>query len=284
MEATLDTILENLQTIRDSVSRLWRQSKFFRIISIVSGSFTLGLSLRPLYIATYRAWYNLPKGKMGMIPLLGNSLQILDRDWLINMMQYGSVASYMMGPYHGLLLNEPSLAKKFYLDSRAVDVAIFNPELAETAFATANGKAWSERRRIIYANLMSTMKAAYVEKATKKFIQTKVFPEFDQAANNNEIIKVKPLFRPIGFNIVLQACFGKELSSLKDPFWLTWDKKSTENAAKATVQGVVFFMLGDGKLSTWIQKLLTGSDFMSDLDEMIDIIDGLFQSRLFHAN
>ena len=47
---------------------------------------------------------------------------------------------------------------------------------------------------------------------------------------------MKSLFRPISFNIVLQACFGKELLSLNDPFWLKWDKQSKKNIKKMPIQ------------------------------------------------
>merc|ERR1719410_1382190 len=91
-------------------------------------------------------------------------------------------------------------------------------------FAFQNGKAWSDRRKIIFANLMSTMKAKFVENATKKFIQNKVFTVFDEKIGKNEKIGVKKLLRPMGFNIILQACFGQELKTLDDPFWLNFDK------------------------------------------------------------
>ena len=205
-----------------SISKLCNKSKFFRIISLVTGSFAAGYSFRNLYIWSYRKIHCLPTGSYGF-PLLGNGTSIFDPAWLKAQGNGGVVSSYMMGPAYGILINEPNLATK--LPPTANNTFVFNEETAKLSFAAANGKMWKDRRRMIYAKLMSTMKASYVEKATKKLIKTKVFPAFNKAAKDNQPTQMRPLFRPIGFNIVCQACFGKELQSLQDPFWLTFDKK-----------------------------------------------------------
>ena len=115
--------------------------------------------------------------------------------------------------------------------------------------------------------------ASYVEDATKKFTKSKVFPVFDEAIKNNKPTAIKPLFRPIAFNVVLQACFGKELQSLDDPFWLTWDKKQKQNINSAEIQTYIISTVGDGAFGNFLSKLLTGETLLQGLDDAIDILD-----------
>merc|ERR1719297_156193 len=103
--------------------------------------------------------------------------------------------------------------KQIYSDPRVVDLPSFFPNA--DAFLFQNGREWSDRRRIIFANLMSTMKAKFVEDSTKRFIKNKVFTVFDEKNRQNEKISATELLRPLGFNIVLHACFGQELATLK---------------------------------------------------------------------
>ena len=116
MEATFDALLENFEILRDtvrkSVSKLWGKSKFFRIISLVTGSFAAAYSFRNFYIWSYRKIHRLPGGSYGL-PLFGNGMNIIDPAWLKVQGSIGVVTSYMMGPNYGILINEPHLAKKF---------------------------------------------------------------------------------------------------------------------------------------------------------------------------
>merc|ERR1719410_1393663 len=111
-------------------------------------------------------------------------------------------------------------------------------------FAFQNGKAWSDRRKIIFANLMSTMKAKFVENATKKFIQNKVFTVFDEKIDKNEKIGVKELMRPLGFNIILQACFGQELKTLDDPFWVKYNDLLRKMGKNQQITGIISVLCG----------------------------------------
>jgi len=58
------------------------------------------------------------------------------------------------------------------------------------------------------------------------------------------------LLRPLGFNIVLQACFGQELATLKDPFWIKFDKELKDSSKNAVASGLIMFACGgENKLS-----------------------------------
>ena len=63
------------------------------------------------------------------------------------------------------------------------------------------------------------------------------------------------------FNIVLQACYGKELESLDDDLWSEWKQIVRENAAALPAHFLAMILTGsiDGGLSGAVQKLLTGS-------------------------
>eukprot|EP01083_Nonionella_stella_P060529 158042_1 len=272
METTLNGIMEHFQKFRESASKLWDQSQYLRIVSLVTGSLAATLTMRNIYIRMYRKYYKLPHGPVGVIPFLGQSFDILHPARLVQFAtNYGALTSFIMGPYNGILINDPHLAKQLYSDPRTVDIP--SNFAVDMGFAFQNGKAWSERRRIIYSNLMTTMKASYVENATKQFLKTKVFPVFDANIQNNEPTTVKPLFRPIGFNIVLQACFGKVLSSLDDEYWIKYNKQATHNNRHADLQSIIILLLGLGPISEMVQKMLTGDDFLNGFDKLIDIID-----------
>ena len=117
------------------------------------------------------------------------------------------------------------------------------------------------------------MKASYVEDATKRFIKTKVFNIFDKDIKNNKITDVKSLFRPIGFNIVLQACFGKELKTLSDPFWIKWNEYLSETNSKAVINAPLQLILGNTDFGDSLQKLLTGTSFKMQIDDLINMLD-----------
>jgi len=274
MEASLQTLVEHYRKIRKEVSRLWATSTYFRVVSIVSGSLTAALTSRYLYIQLYRKRNRYPSGPMGL-PLIGNAMNIFDVNWLKRMGHYGNVVSFMMTRDHALLINEPHIARHVYLDRRSLNLPeqFVTDEMAALGFAAANGAMWKERRQIISSNLMTTMTGSYVEVATNKFIQSKVFPVFDQAAESSTSCKMKPLFRPIGFNIVLQACFGKELSSLNDPFWTKFDAQTTLNQQNNGIQAVILFAFGENRFSAVLQRLLTGDDQMGGFAKLTDLID-----------
>merc|ERR1719283_639345 len=103
--------------------------------------------------------------------------------------------------------------------------------IAETTGFLQDGKPWFDRRRIIQSNLMSTMKGEFVERATTGFIASNVLPLIDRDIEDGKATEIKPLLMPIGFNIVLQACYGKTLQSLDDDLWSEWKQIVRETAA-----------------------------------------------------
>merc|ERR1719445_135779 len=136
--------------------------------------------------------------------------------------------------------------KQIYSDPRTLDTpSFFAPNV--DLFVTKNGKEWADRRRIIFANLMSTMKAEFVEDSTKKFIKNKVFTVFDDLINKNEKISATELLRPLGFNIILHACFGQELATLKDPFWMKYDELLKENSRTALHRFIIKLLCGGSR-------------------------------------
>eukprot|EP01084_Bolivina_argentea_P250430 419558_1 len=282
MQSVAESVTNIFQKFQQHTKKLWNESKYFRIISS-TGSFAVGLFiLRSLYIKMYRKTAGLPSGVIGF-PFIGNSLDIFDKHFLSKMCKLGPVVSVIMGPYHAVLINEPHLAKKFYTDPRALNNMGIGGQTTNNKndiLLMINGKTWAERRRIIHSNLMTTMKASYVEIATKKFIKSKVFPIFDKDINNNAITSLKELFRPIGFNIVLQACIGKELINLNDPLWLEFDKQFEQNMKLGTIQTAVMTMFGfNGTVSIKLQRLLTGSDFRSGFAKLTDIVEKFTKSE-----
>lgn len=141
------------------------------------------------------------------------------------------------------------------------------------------GKAWSDRRRIIQSNLMSTMKGEFVDTATKRFISTKLFPMIDQDIADGKPTEFK-LFRPIAFNMVLQACYGKELDSLDKGLWAEWYKLDSERNNKVMFQFPIALMLGsESKISIAIQTMLTGSDIVSDFKKAVDFVETLENAK-----
>merc|ERR1712242_120546 len=176
-----------------------------------------------------------------------------------------------MGGRESILINDPVLAKKFHDDSR-----VYNTTVIETNqnFIQSSGKAWSDRRRIIQSNLMSTMKGEFVEKATKRFISSKVFPVLDRDIADGKATEFKPWLQPMGFNIVLQATYGKELKSLDGGLWAKWDAMNAEIMHNRRLTIIPTMVLGFfSKISIAVQRMLTGSDFTSDDNRAIDFAE-----------
>ena len=120
---------------------------------------------------------------------------------------------------------------------------------------------------------MSTMKAKYVEIATKQFIASAVFTEFDRDIADGKVTDLKKLLSPIGFNIVLKACFGKKLNSIDDPLWTEWDRKISANNKSAEIQIPIAFAFGfESPISLWLQRLRTNGDIISNFASMIEFV------------
>ena len=101
-----------------------------------------------------------------------------------------------------------------------------------------------------------------LEKWAKSFIMNKLFKTLDnKISNENGIINMKKLFRPIGFNLVLQACFGKELlDTLNDPFWIEWEKLSEKSSKDVIAQVMITLLFGKNNLlSNYLRKAVSGS-------------------------
>ena len=267
-------IADKFDFIIEPTRQLWKSSKFFRIISIVTASMTTLSVARGIYIKGYKKYYSIPPGPIGL-PYIGHlyALGTFDTKFFSSLaIKYPIISSYFFGPFVGIVINDPKLARKVYSDDRTLNrtptIAIGN------SFSLTNGKVWRERRRMIYSNLMSTMKSSYVEDKTKSFINNKVFPVFNADISNNNVTSMKQLFRPIGFNIVLQAFLGKELSSLQDEFWLTWDEAVEKlNAAQAKSFMVMFMCGGNNIVSRIASNLFVGTTFEALTEDLIDILD-----------
>merc|ERR1719283_278598 len=144
--------------------------------------------------------------------------------------------------------------------------------IAETTGFLQDGKPWFDRRRIIQSNLMSTMKGEFVERATTGFIASNVLPLIDRDIEDGKATEIKPLLMPIGFNIVLQACYGKTLQSLDDPLWKERQRMIDEQTAALPKQllAMLIAMSMDSKLSIALQKLFAGVDFVTTWQRRVD--------------
>ena len=128
---------------------------------------------------------------------------------------------------------------------------------------------------------MSTMKSDFVENATKRFISSKVFPVLDRDIAHGKATELKPLLRPMGFNIVLQASYGKELESLNSGLWAKWEAMRSDSQRHALVTLIVVTALGmRNRISIAVQRMLTGSDSVSDFNRVIDFVDTLEDNEI----
>ena len=127
---------------------------------------------------------------------------------------------------------------------------------------------------------MSTMKGEFVENATKRFISSKVFPVFDRDIADGKATEFKPLLRPMGFNVVLQATYGKELESLDDELYAKYDAIIGENARVVPIHTILLLALGShSKISIALQRMLTGTDFAAERDRDIDFAESLEDAK-----
>ena len=275
------------KSLKQKASNLWNNSIIFRVSSIIGC--VIGTSIiggygmrftRSIYCHLYKKWYNIPPGPHGKIPFIGclSEYSRKDLDFFTSLSTtYGCIVSIMFGPFTAILLNDPKLVTKVFAmnEYRTINhTEVFTGGRSDLAFAFVNGKSWKERRKIIVSNLMSTMKARYVERATKSFTKNKLFPVFQESIKKNEAIQFKTIFRAIGFNIVLQACFGKELKSLDDPFWIEWNKLLTEQKEKAGLQQFFLFMFGGSTvISRLLQRIFCDGDFFDSFNGLIDALD-----------
>ena len=287
MASTYTEITDAAKSAQQKASELWKTSIIFRVSSIlgciVGGSIVGTYSIRftrSIYCHLYKKWHNIPPGPHGTVPFIGCLSQYSrkDLDFFTQLSTtYGCIVSIMFGPFTAILLNDPKLVTKVFgmSEHRTINhTEVFTGGRSDIAFGFVNGKSWKERRRIITSNLMSTMKAEYVEKATKKFIKNKLFPLFDEKIKANKSIEFKTIFRAIGFNIVLQACFGKELVNLNDKFWLEWNDLLTQQKQKAGLQQFFLFMFGGSTVvSRFLQRMFCDGDFFDSFNDLIDAID-----------
>eukprot|EP01084_Bolivina_argentea_P203228 347139_1 len=82
---------------------------------------------------------------------------------------------------------------------------------------------------------------------------------------------MKKVFRAIGFNIVLHACFGKEINSLQDPFWKTYENKLTEMRQRQNIRLILFFI--PKKARKFLLTLFGMKSIEKGFDEINDIIE-----------
>eukprot|EP01083_Nonionella_stella_P221304 790794_1 len=239
----INQITEYLKKAQKQTSSLWNTSTYFRVISVATTSITASLIARNLYITYSRKYHNMPDGPKGL-PFIGSALAFRDPEtWktIVPLAKYGPIATLQLGQMSCITISNPYLCRKIYSDPRTLD----NPnDFIDTDefLSTANGESWAKRRKIIFANIMSTMKTSFVEDSTKNFITQKIFSVCDINIKNNETINMKKVFRAIGFNIVLHACFGKEINSLEDHFWKTYENKLSEIPQRQGIRLILFFL------------------------------------------
>jgi len=273
----MEDILQRVSDIEfyQKLLQKWKSAPtFLRITTLVTGSIA-GLSAAwYVYVKSKRKYYGYPPGPIGIAGLFKR----FDIEWLYTVPeQYGSVTN--LGGI--ILVNEPVLAKKLHDDPRAMNSMFSDTFLAKTTGFLQNGKPWFDRRRIIQSNLMSTMKGEFVERATTGFVSSKVLPLIDRDIADGKVTELKPLLMPIGFNIVLQACYGKELESLDDQLWAEWERIVDELNKQIVGQmaAIVLTNSMDSKLSVTLQKWFTGMDFMTAFMRKIDFVDKLESAK-----
>merc|ERR1719433_801201 len=207
-----------------------------------------------------------------------SALKQFDKKWLCTVPeQYGSVTD--IGGI--IVVNDPVLAKKLHDDPRAMNHSHGDTSIAKMTGFVQNGKPWSDRRRIIQSNLMSTMKGEFVERATTGFIASNVLPLIDRDIEDGKATEIKPLLMPIGFNIVLQACYGKTLQSLDDPLWKERQRMIDEQTA-ALPKWMLAFAISmsiDSKLSIALQKWFAGMDYFTSMRRKVDFVGKLESAK-----
>ena len=271
----LSNIVEAIRPLQAIINRIWKNYKFLRVSTYITGSISCLLIFRRCYVYAHRKYYNLPDGPLSLpigILLGGNPVDIYQLNQL--RIKYGCIASTTMGPYDSIIINHPDLVKKIYSDSRTLDM------IPVVDIFSSSTKSWLERRKIIQSNLMSTLQTTFVSNSIQKFLKNVIFHEFDKRIQNDETIYLKPLFRPIAFNVVLQAMFGKEISSLNDPFWIKWETLRQKMMTTGALQYIIRLVMGgDNKYSRFIQTTLTGSTLQSSIEELTAFIDSFAQNK-----
>jgi len=287
MEAVLRSITD-IEFVQILVEKWNTASKFWRITNLVLGSYAGLYAAQYAFIKSKRKYYGYPPGPIDLpFKLLLCPSSLLNRwntEWLYTVPpRYGDVTD--IGGGRGTLINDPVLARKLFDDPRAMDTMFGGLSFSEMMFIFESGKPWSDRRRIIQSNLMSTMKGEFVEKATTQFISSKVFPLIDRDIAAGKVIDLETLLRPIGFNVVLSACFGKEIESLDGPLYVEWDKISRHFVSQKARQIVAMGLAScftwnfpdlDSRLSLALQRLVAGKpDFIQGLRDMVDFVEKL---------
>ena len=66
----------------------------------------------------------------------------------------------------------------------------------------------------------------------------KIFTFID---SNGELISMKDTFRVIGFNLILHACFGKEINDLNDKLWINYNNTILESQKHYGIKFICLF-------------------------------------------
>ena len=136
---------------------------------------------------------------------------------------------------------------------------------------------------------MSTMKGEFVEKATTQFISSKVFPLIDRDIADGKETDLERLLRPIGFNVVLSACFGKTLESVDDPLCVGWEQIVARHNGQKIGQSVAIIMASlmtgrlpdlESKVSIALQTLFAGPpDLVQGMSDQVDFVAKLENAK-----
>ena len=270
----LQDIAELFVSYKSKFENLYNSNKYVRIITITTGSFTAAWMMRIIYLKLWRKYKKLPNGPYG-IPLIGSSMNVLDYKWYEEMNKtYGSVYTFQLGMSPCVVINNPFLAQKLFNDSRLLDIP---PIFGETdiQFDQMNGTEWAKRRKLVVTNMVSTLNnVKFIENAIKSFISKKLFPVFNDNINKNEEIDFKKCFRAVGFNSVLHACFGLELSGLDDPFLTQFFKELNEGFKTIAIAFIIQSIFnGTNIISDFIFKLFGIKGFIEAFTNLQKLIE-----------
>ena len=167
--------------------------------------------------------------------------------------RFGQIVSYPTVMQQVMLINDPEIARKIYSNPDTLNR--FEPflESVSNTITFLNGDIWAKRRKNIHTHLISTINSRQVTKGSITFLKNVIFPYLDKHKMINDI---RPILRPLTFNLVLYACVGKHIQSLDDQFFIKFDDLATKFWKNFRTRIFTSFLIGNGILYNLIFKRL----------------------------
>ena len=139
---------------------------------------------------------------------------------------------HAIGKIEEIIINDVSIAREIFIrgkNKQITHVHVFDSgDKWDKTTKTRNQFGMSNKSVESLCSLLNNqyLSKKYIKLGIEKNLNNLVFPTINNGINNNKLIYIKSLLRPMSFELVTYALFGIELINLNDKFWINFEKIS----------------------------------------------------------